>query len=57
MNPEVQNIVAAGKLPAADGEKLSKLEPGTFVLHKSWGVGRIAEWDLLGDRLLLDFEG
>ena len=22
MNPEVQNIVAAGKLPAADGEKL-----------------------------------
>lgn len=57
MNPEVQNIVAAGKLPAADGEKLSKLEPGTFVLHKSWGVGKIAEWDLLGDRLLIDFEG
>ncbi|WP_395740348.1 GreA/GreB family elongation factor [Prosthecobacter sp.] len=57
MNPEVQNIVAAGKLPAADGEKLSKLEPGTFVLHKSWGVGKIAEWDLLGDRVLIDFEG
>ena len=57
MNPEVQNIVAAGKLPAADGEKLSKLEPGTFCLHKSWGVGKIAEWDLLGDRLLIDFEG
>lgn len=57
MNPEVQNIVAAGKLPAADGEKLSKLEPGVFVLHKSWGVGRIASWDLLGDRILIDFEG
>jgi transcription elongation GreA/GreB family factor len=57
MNPEVQNIVAAGKLPAADGEKLSKLEPGTFCVHKSWGVGKIAEWDLLGDRLLIDFEG
>jgi len=57
MNPEVQNIVAAGKLSAADGEKLSKLEPGVFCLHKSWGVGRIASWDLLGDRVLIDFEG
>lgn len=57
MNSEVQNLVAAGKLSAADAEKLSKLEPGTFVLHKSWGVGRIAEWDLIGDRLLIDFEG
>lgn len=57
MNPEVQNIVAAGKLPAADGEKLSKLEPGVFCVHKSWGVGKIASWDLLGDRILIDFEG
>lgn len=57
MNSEVQNIVAAGKLTAADGEKISKLEPGTFCLHKSWGVGRIASWDLLGDRVLIDFEG
>lgn len=57
MNSEVQNLVAAGKLTAADGEKLSKLEPGTFCLHKSWGVGKVAEWDLLGDRLILDFEG
>ncbi|MFO1482178.1 MAG: GreA/GreB family elongation factor [Verrucomicrobiaceae bacterium] len=57
MNPEVQNIVAAGKLTTADGEKLSKLEPGVFVVHKSWGVGKIASWDLLGDRILIDFEG
>lgn len=57
MNPEAQKLVAAGKLTAADAEKLSQLEPGTFVLHKSWGVGKIAEWDLLGDRLLIDFEG
>jgi transcription elongation GreA/GreB family factor len=57
MNPEVQNIVAAGKMTAADGEKLSKLKPGLFVVHKSWGVGKIASWDLLGDRILIDFEG
>jgi len=57
MNSEAQNLVAAGKLSSADAEKLSRLEPGTFVQHKSWGVGRIAEWDLIGDRLLIDFEG
>lgn len=57
MNPEVQKLVAAGKLSAIEGEKLSNLEPGTFCQHKSWGVGRIAEWDLLGDRVLIDFEG
>jgi transcription elongation GreA/GreB family factor len=57
MNSEVQKLVLAGKLPAADGEKLSTLEPGTFCFHKSWGVGKVAEWDLLGDRLIMDFEG
>lgn len=57
MNPEVQKLVLAGKIPAADGDKLSKLEPGVFCLHKSWGVGRVASWDLLGDRLIIDFEG
>ncbi len=57
MNSEVQKLVSAGKLSQADGEKLSKLEPGTYCLHKSWGVGKIAEWDLLGDRLIIDFEG
>ncbi|MEN3940412.1 GreA/GreB family elongation factor [Prosthecobacter sp. SYSU 5D2] len=56
MNSEVQNLVAAGKLASADGEKLSKLEPGTFCLHKSWGVGKVVQWDLMGDRIILDFE-
>lgn len=57
MNSEVQKLVLAGKLPAADGEKLSTLEPGTFCFHKSWGVGKVAEWDLLGYRIIMDFEG
>ncbi|MDZ4288735.1 MAG: GreA/GreB family elongation factor [Prosthecobacter sp.] len=56
MNSEVQKLVSAGKLPAAEGVKLSKLEVGTFCQHKSWGVGRVTEWDLVGDRLTIDFE-
>ncbi len=57
MNDEVQKLVAAGKLTVTDGKKLSTLEPGVYCQHKSWGVGRVVEWDLLGDRLIIDFEG
>ena len=57
MNPEVQNLVAAGKISSADAEKLAKLEPGTVVQHKSWGVGKITEWDLLGDRIGMPEQG
>lgn len=57
MSPEVEKLVSAGKLSRADGEKLSTLPVGAFCQHKSWGAGRIAEWDLLGDRVLIDFEG
>ena len=57
MNSELQKLVTAGKITQVEGNKLDKLEPGTACQHKSWGVGRIAEWDLLGDRILIDFEG
>ena len=57
MNDEVQKLVAAGKLSVTEGKKLSLLEPGVYCLHKSWGVGKIASWDLLGDRAIIDFEG
>ena len=57
MTPEVEKLVHAGKLSPSDGEKLSKLPVGTFCFHKSWGPGRISDWDLLADRLLIDFEG
>lgn len=57
MNEEVQKLIDAGKLNAGDGKKLSTLEPGVFCLHKSWGIGRVAAWDFLGDRIVIDFEG
>ena len=56
MNEEVEKLVAAGKLSQALGENLSQLEAGTVCLHKSWGVGRVASWDLIGDRILIDFK-
>ena len=56
MNSELQKLVSAAKLSPTDGEKLSHLEVGTVCQHKSWGLGKIAEWDLLGDRVIIDFE-
>lgn len=57
MNSEAQKLVDAGKLASADAAKLSTLEPGVFCLHKSWGVGRVNEWDLVSERIVIDFEG
>lgn len=56
-HPEIAKLVAQGKLPASVADKLSQLTPGTFVVSKSWGAGKIADWDLLGDKLVVDFEG
>ncbi|MEZ5302750.1 MAG: GreA/GreB family elongation factor [Verrucomicrobiales bacterium] len=50
-------VVDAGRLPAAVGEKISLLEVGTHCLHKSWGVGKVAKWDLFGGKMDIDFEG
>jgi transcription elongation GreA/GreB family factor len=57
MNPEAQQLVDAGKLTTADAEKLSTLESGTYCLHKSWGVGRVSSWDIMSDKIVIDFEG
>ena len=57
MDPELEKLVEAGKLTSKAAEKLDALKPGTFCLHKSWGFGRIAEWNLLLNQILIDFAG
>src|SRR5438874_2684964 len=47
MDAELQKLVESGKLTAKAAEQLDKLKPGTFCLHKSWGFGRVSEWNLL----------
>jgi transcription elongation GreA/GreB family factor len=56
MHPDLDKLVAAGKISASSAARLSDLAPGTFCLHPSWGPGRIATWDLSGDWLTVDFE-
>ncbi|HEV2096495.1 MAG TPA: GreA/GreB family elongation factor [Chthoniobacterales bacterium] len=57
MDAELEKIVESGKLTAKAADQLEKLRPGTYCLHKSWGFGRIADWNLLLNQIVIDFMG
>jgi len=56
MHPDVEKLVKAGKLPEAVGNRLSQLAPGNFCLHKSFGAGKIVDWDFASKKLTVDFQ-
>ncbi len=37
--------------------KLEAMEPGAYVVHRSWGFGQIQSYDEASNRLLIDFKG
>jgi transcription elongation factor GreA len=55
MDAELEKLVEAGKLSSKAAEQLERLRPGTFCLHKSWGFGRVREWNLLLNQVVIDF--
>jgi len=57
MDAELQKLVEAGKLTTKSADQLENLKPGTFCLHKSWGFGRVREWNLLLNQIVIDFAG
>jgi transcription elongation factor GreA len=57
MDTELKKLVESGKLSSPAAEKLEQLKPDTFCLHKSWGFGRVAEWNLLLNQIVIDFVG
>jgi transcription elongation GreA/GreB family factor len=56
MDAELEKLVEAGKLTTKAAEKLEQLRPGSFCLHKSWGFGQVAEWNLLLNQIVIDFK-
>jgi transcription elongation GreA/GreB family factor len=56
MHPDVEKLVKAGKLPETVGNRLSQLAPGNFCLHKSFGAGKIVDWDFGSKKLTVDFQ-
>ncbi|MEY2492232.1 MAG: hypothetical protein QOH24_1183 [Verrucomicrobiota bacterium] len=55
MDAELEKLVESGKLTTKAAEQLQRLKPGAFCLHKSWGFGRVAEWNLLLNQIVIDF--
>jgi transcription elongation GreA/GreB family factor len=55
MNEELQKVVEAGKVTPEAAAKLDQLQPGAYCQHKSWGFGRVAEWNLLTGQIFIDF--
>src|SRR5213082_1409626 len=56
MDAELKKLVESGKLTTKAAERLERLRPGSFCLHKSWGFGQVAEWNLLLNQIVIDFK-
>ncbi len=56
MHPDVAKLVEAGRIPKPVGERLSQLAPGNFCIHKSFGAGKVIDWDLPAKKVTVDFE-
>jgi transcription elongation factor GreA len=57
MNSEAVSALTA-KNPSlkAAKAKLEAMEPGAYVVHRSWGFGQIKSYDEASQRLLIDFK-
>src|SRR6266498_860996 len=55
MDAELEKLLDSGKLTAKGAEQLEKLKPGAYCSHKSWGFGRVTEWNLLLNQIVIDF--
>ncbi len=56
MHPDVAKLVEAGRITEAVGERLSKIAPGSFRIHKNYGGGIVTDWDLFNGKVTIDFE-
>ncbi len=56
MHPDLEKLVHRDKIDLATAQQLEQLPPGTLCHHKSWGVGKVTDWDRLGVKVVVDFE-
>jgi len=57
MRDEFEKLAAAGKISRQQIEPLVHLSAGGYVFHRSWGIGKIADWDWLFSKIIIDFQG
>jgi transcription elongation factor GreA len=57
MNKEaIDAIIEKNPLLVHARHKLEAMQVGAYCLHRSWGFGKIIEYDAAQDRLIIDFE-
>ena len=56
MREELEKLAAAGKISRAQIDPLLQVGTHGFVSHRSWGVGKIATWDWLFSKVIIDFQ-
>ncbi|ACB77306.1 transcription elongation factor GreA [Opitutus terrae] len=57
MNSEAVSALIAKNPPLkAAKAQLEAMEPGAYVIHRSWGFGRIKDYDEAAQRLIIDFK-
>lgn len=56
MHPDVAPFVEAGRISEEIGNRLSQLAPGRYCLHKSWGAGKVTDWDIRSGKITINFE-
>ena len=58
MNSEaITATIAKHSALKASKAKLEAMEPGAYVVHRSWGFGQIKEYDESDMKLVIDFKG
>jgi transcription elongation factor GreA len=53
----VTSLIAKNPSVKTAKAKLESMEPGAYVVHRSWGFGQIKSYDEATQKLLIDFEG
>ena len=56
MESEVLSATLPENLSPALAEKLKLLAPGTYCTHRSWGFGKIKDWDTAHESVIIDFK-
>ncbi|HEV8541659.1 MAG TPA: GreA/GreB family elongation factor [Verrucomicrobiae bacterium] len=57
MREEFEKLAAAGKISRQQIEPLIAVGTDQYVFHRSWGVGKVATWDWLFSKVVIDFQG
>jgi transcription elongation GreA/GreB family factor len=56
MESELLSATLPENLSPALTEKLKRLAPGTYCIHRSWGFGKIKDWDGPHESVIIDFK-